>query len=62
MLVLQERLLPALLVPIRGGPVVQVCWLPDGLLDEQAARLLQWQSDERVLVERHRQDGYRLPA
>ena len=46
----------------RDGPVVQVCRAPDVRLDEQGARRLQRQSDERVLGERHLQDGYRLRA
>jgi len=53
---------PALLVQNRDGPVVQVCRAPDVRLDEQGVRRLQRQSDERVLGERHRQDGYRLLA
>jgi hypothetical protein len=54
--------LQVLQVQNRDGPVVQVCRAPDVRLDEQGARRLQRQSDERVLGERHLQDGYQLRA
>ena len=57
-----EYLLPVLPVQNRAGPVVQVCRAPDVRMDEQGARRLQRQSDERVLGERHLQDGYQLRA
>jgi hypothetical protein len=46
----------------RAG-LVELAYRPaDEPPDEQGARPLQYQSDERVLGERHRQDGYRLLA
>ena len=58
----QEYLLSMLRVQNRAGRVVQVWRAPDERLVAQGARPLQRQSDERVLGERHRRDGYRLRA
>ena len=57
-----RQVLPERQVQNRAGPVVQVCRPPDVRLDEQGARRLQRQSDERVLGERHLQDGFQLRA
>ena len=58
----QEYLLSTLRAQNRAGRVVQVWRAPDERLVAQGARPLQRQSDERVLGERHRRDGYRLRA
>lgn len=58
----QEYLLSMLRVQNRAGRVVQVWRAPDERRVAQGARPLQRQSDERVLGERHRRDGYRLRA
>jgi hypothetical protein len=58
----QEHLLPVLQAQNRVGLVVLAYRLPDELLVEQGGRLRRYQSDGRVLGERHRRDGYRLRA